>query len=138
MDDVMGDINESISEIVTVSSRHLNCLTLMLLQSLFPPNKHARTISLNARMHIIFANPRNSSSFAVLARQMLGSNYKYAVQAYQKTTETPHGALLVDLSQSTPHFLRFRSHFMPSDKPMRAYAPKSSIISDFRRKKLEE
>lgn len=123
IDDWMNHITEDFSEIATVSSRHNNCFTIMLFQAIFPPSKYARVISLNARYYHIFPDPRNVQSLSTLARQMLGSNVDFVVEAYKKVTAQPYKFFTIDFSQQTPQILRFRSNVLMEGGPMRSYVP---------------
>lgn len=124
IDDFMGQIDQDLVEITTVHSRHNNAITFMLFQSLFPPNKLARQISLNVKYIHLHKNPRENAQVQTLARQLSPKNYKWIVQAYHKVTQTPHAALLFDLTQGREENLRIRSHYLPEDLPMRVYMPK--------------
>lgn len=124
IDDFMGQIDQDLVEITTVHSRHNNTVTFMLFQSLFPPNKLARQISLNVKYIHLHKNPRENAQVQTLARQLSPKNYRWIVQAYHHVTKVPHSAFLFDLTQGIEEKLRYRSHYLPSEKPMRAYMPK--------------
>ena len=121
VDDYMNQIDSEFSEIATVSSRHNKCFTIMLFQSIFPPSKYARLISLNATYYHIFPDPRNIQSVSNLTRQMLGSNSNYVVSAYKHVTEKPYSYFTIDLSQRIPQYLRFRSNIFMDNGPMKCY-----------------
>ena len=124
IDDFMGQIDSDLVDIVTVHSRHNNVVTFILFQSLFPPNKLARQISLNVKYIHLHKNPRENSQVQTLARQLSPKNYKWIVQAYHHVTQTPHSAFLFDLTQGREENLRYRSHYLPKELPMRAYMAK--------------
>jgi hypothetical protein len=121
IDDFMTQISEDMVDIVTVQSRHHNTSTFVLFQSLFPPNKLARQVSLQVKYLHIHKNPRENAQIEVLARQVSPRDYKWIVQAYHKVTEVPHQCLLMDLTQQCPQNLRFRSHYFPREFPMRVW-----------------
>jgi len=68
-DHLMDQADESVANFFTKGSHHRNVSVVFLAQNLFPKNKFARTISLNAHYIILFKNPRDATQFANLARQ---------------------------------------------------------------------
>jgi len=70
IDDLMQETNETVANMSTKGSHHRNISVVFLAQNLFPKNKFARTMSLNAHYMVLFKNPRDVSQFANLARQM--------------------------------------------------------------------
>jgi hypothetical protein len=129
IDDFMTQIDQDMVDIVTVQSRHYNASTFILFQSLFPPNKLARQISLNVKYLHVHKNPRENSQILVLARQISPNNYKWMVEAYHEVTKQPHQCLLIDLTQKTDEKLRYRSHYLPGEEPMRAWVPKGTVVT---------
>ena len=125
-DDMMSDLNHDMVSIVTVQSRHLNTTSIFLFQSLFPPNPLARQISLNVRYLHVHKNPRENAQFQTLARQVAPRHYRWLVEAYHQVTQAPHSSFLLDMTQGCPDHLRFRSHYLPSELPMRVYGPQNT------------
>lgn len=123
IDDFMSQIDQDLVDIVTVQSRHYNVSTFILFQSLFPPNKLARQISLNVKYLHIHKNPRENAQIQTLARQLSPKNYKWIVGAYHAVTETPHSCFLIDLTQQREEKLRYRSHYLPREAPMKVWTP---------------
>ena len=66
IDDLMQETNETVANLFTKGSHHRNVSVMYLAQNLFPKNKFARTMSLNAHYMILFKNPRDASQFANL------------------------------------------------------------------------
>lgn len=128
IDDFMSNITNDLVEIVTVSSRHYNTSTFILFQSLFPSNPLARQISLNIKYIHIHKNPRENSQIQYIARQIRPNNYKWIVDAYHEATNLPYSCFLIDLTQQQKDSLRFRSHILPEEFPMRVWFSKGSII----------
>jgi len=128
IDDFMSQIDSDLVDIVTVQSRHYNTSTFILFQSLFPPNKLARQISLNVKYLHIHKNPRENSQILVLARQIAPRNYKWIVEAYHEITKQPHQCLLIDLTQQREEKLRYRSNYLPREFPMRVWVPVGTTI----------
>lgn len=121
IDDFMSQIDQDMVDIVTVQSRHYNTSTFILFQSLFPPNKLARQISLNVKYLHIHKNPRENAQIQTLARQVSPGKSKWIVDAYHEITKEPHQCMLIDLTQNREENLRYRSHYLPRELPMRVW-----------------
>jgi len=111
----MQETNETIVNLFTKGSHHRNVSIMYLAQNLFPKNKFARTISLNAHYMILFKNPRDVSQFANLARQMYPRKWQFAVEAYRDATQLPYSYLLVDLRPEQDDDLRLRTNIFPGE-----------------------
>jgi CheY-like chemotaxis protein len=116
LDDMMEQLDENISMLFTRVSHHRDLSVIFLSQNMFPKNPHARTISLNAHYMVLFKSPRDVNQFAVLARQMFSSNYKFAVEAFEDATSEAHGYLLVDMKPQTEDRLRLRTKIFPDEQ----------------------
>lgn len=127
IDDFMSQITQDMVDIVTVQSRHHNTSTFILFQSLFPPNKLARQISLNVKYLHVHKNPRENAQIQTLARQLSPKNSAWIVEAYHAVTQEPHQCLLIDLTQKRDERLRYRSHYLPREFPMKVWIPKGGI-----------
>ena len=97
IDDLMQETDETVANLFTKGSHHRNVSVVFLAQNLFPKNKFARTMSLNAHYIVLFKNPRDASQFANLARQMYPKQWQFAVEAYKDATREPYSYLLLDL-----------------------------------------
>ena len=114
---MIDDLQENCQTIAhwfTKFSHHLDCSVLYLTQNLFLRDPHHRTCSLNAHVLVIFKSPRDKSAIFHLARQMMPSNSKFLLNAYDRATEKPHGYLVINLKQDTPDILRYRDSLLPS------------------------
>lgn len=127
IDDFQGNINHDLEEIVRVSSRHNNVTTFLLFQSLFPNVKHARQISLQAKFIHLHKNPRENAQINTFARQQSPTNYKWIVDVFHDVTSIPYSCLLIDLTQEREDHLRFRSHYLLEERPMRVYVRKGTL-----------
>lgn len=116
LDDLMEEMDKTVSELFTRGSHHRDLSVVFLTQNMFPKNKHARTISLNAHYLVFYKNPRDVNQFSVLARQMYGSNYKFALEAFKDATHEPHGYLLLDLKPQTEDRFRLRTEIFPGQQ----------------------
>lgn len=128
IDDFMSEISKDLDEIVRVTSRHYNTITFILFQSLFPPHKLARQISLNVKFLHIHKNPRENAQINFLARQIMPDNYKWIADVFHEVTQTPYSCLLIDLTQERESYLRFRSNYLPSEFPMRLWTQKGLLF----------
>lgn len=123
VDDLMDQTNETIANLFTKGSHHRNVSVVFLVQNMFPRNKFARTISLNAHYMVLFKNPRDASQFANLARQMYPKRSQFAVEAYKDATHEPYSYLLVDLRPEQDEELRLRTNIFPGETHY-VYVPK--------------
>jgi len=124
IDDMMSHLNEDIDHIFRVSSRHNLASVFLLVQSLFPPQKMARQISLNSRYFHLHRNPRESGQITHFARQILPTNISFVCEAFQKATKKPYGCLLVDLTQECEDKLRYRHNYLPSEGRTLVFVPR--------------
>lgn len=110
LDDLMMDAyNSKICELFTKGSHHRNLSVILITQNIFHQGAHCRDISLNAKYIVMFKNPRDKAQFQHLARQIYPENPKELLKIYKDTTQTPHGYLLIDLTQGINESLRFRT-----------------------------
>jgi len=116
LDDLMDEADESVAQLFTRGSHHRNVSVLFLAQNLFPKNKFARTMSLNAHYMVLFKNPRDATQFANLARQMYPKTWQFAVEAYKDATREPYSYLVVDLTPVQDEDLRLRTNVFPGEK----------------------
>jgi hypothetical protein len=124
IDDYMSKIGEDLDQIFRVTGRHLNVSVFTLFQSLFPPHKLARQISLNTKYMHIHKNVRENAQIATLARQIKPQNYQWIVEAYHNVTEKKYSCLLVDFTQECDEMMRVRSGYLPEEQPMFIYKKK--------------
>jgi hypothetical protein len=115
IDDLMDQTDERVANLFTKVSHHRNVSVIYITQNLFPKNKHARTISLNAHYFVLFKNPRDSGQFATLARQMYPDGAKFAIEAYKDATSLPHSYLLIDVKPETDECYRLRTNIFPDE-----------------------
>jgi len=115
IDDLMQETNDTVANLFTKGSHHRNVSVVYLAQNLFPNNKFARTMSLNAHYMVLFKNPRDATQFANLARQMYPKRSQFAVEAYKDATTEPYSYLLVDLRPEQDDDLRLRTNIFPGE-----------------------
>ena len=101
LDDLMHETDDRVAKLFTRISHHRNLSVILINQNIFPRNKNARDIALNASYMVVFKSPRDKSQINHLARQVSPENSKFFIDAYLDATSTPHGYLFVDFKQST-------------------------------------
>lgn len=121
LDDFLGSVGKEMMEMVCVSARHHDVSLFILFQTLFPKDKCATTITRNVKFMHLHKNPRDNTQIRFLASQLYPSDFHWIVRAYHKATEEPFSCFLVDLTQKCPEWLRFRSHYLPHEGPMRVW-----------------
>ena len=122
IDDQMDKTGQKVSNLFTKGSHHRNISVIYIVQNLFDKNSVHRTISLNAHYIVAFKNPRDKSQIVHLAKQLNPGNIRYVHESFILATEKAHGYLVIDLKQSTPENLRYRSHIFPGET-QRVYVP---------------
>jgi len=127
IDDFMGQIGPGLDEIVRVTARHCNTTIILLFQSIFPPHRLARTISLNMKYLHVHKQPREIKQISTLIRQINPAHAKSLLQAFQKITEKSYSCALFDLTQECPEHLRMRSNYLPEEYPPKVWFPKGAI-----------
>lgn len=119
--------NDDVLNLFTKGSHHGNSSVFFTTQNLFHKGKNHRDISLNSNYLVLLKNPRDKSQIRHLAHQLCPENSLFVQQAYHDATEQPHGYLLVDLKQSTPEILRFRTNIFPHEaRHQTVYIPEST------------
>jgi len=111
----MQETNDTVANLFTKGSHHRNVSVVYLAQNLFPKNKFARTMSLNAHYMVLFKNPTDATQFATLARHMYPKTSQSAVEAYKNATREPHSYLLVDLRPEQDDDLQLRTNIFPDE-----------------------
>lgn len=118
LDDLMSESTskDAMVNIITKGCHHHNISTLFLVQNLFPPGKHSRTISLNTHYIITFKHPRDSLGVSILARQAFPNAIKYVMESFEDATKQPYGYLVFDLHPSTSEKVRLRTSIFPDEQ----------------------
>lgn len=130
IDDQASECGDSIVALFTRLSHHFNCSVIVLSQNIFLSKPSFRTMSLNAHYIVLFKAPRSMDQVACLARQVCPGNVKFFQESYADSCSEPHSYFLLDLTQSCPEQLRFRSKIFPDDKKCTTvYVPNKSSSS---------
>jgi len=112
LDDLMHENSDIITKIFTIYSHHQNFTVLETVQNLF--HKSHRTISLNAKIVILFKHTRDVNQIKYFLRQAF-TNWKGAFEAYKDATKEPRGYLALDFRCDTPDDFRIRSSVFPGE-----------------------
>lgn len=124
IDDLMREADGKIVDLFTKGCHHKNISIFFITQNIFHQGKGQRDISLNAHYIVYFKNPRDKAQILHLARQVSPEDPKFLQEAYNDATSEPHGYLMLDLKQSTPDEIRFRTKIFPCDEGIIVYVPK--------------
>lgn len=128
LDDLMRESsNDVICDLFTKGCHHRNLSVILISQNVFHQGKNQRTISINSNYLILFKNPRDRSQIFHLSRQIYPIDPKFLIEAYNDATTDPFGYILVDMKQSTPDNLRFRTKIFPLDGICYVYVPRKKI-----------
>ena len=115
LDDLMNDVDESVSTLFTRGSHHLNVSVIFITQNIFQSSKYGRTINLNAHYLILFKNPRDAAQISYLARQMYPKKSNFLIEAFNDATSRPFGYLFLDLKADTDEEIRVRTNVLPGE-----------------------
>lgn len=127
LDDLMSNVNDDVMDLFTRQSHHKNISVVFLVQNLFYGSKCFRTISINCQYMIILKNPRDKRQLVSLSSQTHPDNVKFVKEAFSDATSEPFSYILLDLSQTCPDPIRFRSNIFPDDFPRNIiYVPNNS------------
>jgi len=123
LDDMMTQVNDSVSDLFTRVSHHKDVSVIFLTQNIFHQSKQNRTMSLNSHYLILFKNPRDATQVATLGRQMFPGKTKFLVEAFTDATSKAFGYLLIDLKADTEQKFRIRTNIF-EDERQYVYIPK--------------
>jgi len=133
LDDLMDTAahHAGVTDLFTKLAHHKNLLVIFIQQNLLPRHPDARTRSLNSQYIVLFRSSRDNFQIDVLGRQIYPSKKHYLLNIYMLVTQTPYSYLFIDLHQRTSELVRFRTHILPSEKPMFAYVDKHLYANTF-------
>lgn len=129
VDDMMSEIDNRIVDFFVKKSHHTKTSICLISQNLFHQKKGQRDISLNAHYIVAYKSPRDRSQMFTLGRQVCPKNPAYVQEIFEDATQVPYGYLLLDLTQTTPDHLRYRTNIFPDDNPSNIiYVPKNYCV----------
>ena len=107
--------SKQVCDLFTKGSHHRNISVILITQNLFHQGRYCRDISLNAKYLVPLKYVRDKNQFIHLARQVYPENSNSLYKSYLDATQRPHGYFILDLSQDTNDFLRFRNNIFPAE-----------------------
>jgi hypothetical protein len=110
VDDHQMNIDAASASLFSVQSHHMRVSVLWINQNLFPKNKFARDITLNASLIYLTKNPRDASVITNFAKQFMPGETRDVRDAYREATSRPYGYILFDLRQMCPDESRIRAN----------------------------
>ncbi|MES9885138.1 MAG: hypothetical protein ABW185_30220 [Sedimenticola sp.] len=116
-DDLMREMADSqfVQNIFCVYSHNYNVTVIYLVHNLFQKGKVTRTVSLNTKYFILFANNRDKQQIQHFGRQVFPGNVNYLLSAYKVATSVPFGYLLIDLNTHSNKQYQLRSRILPGE-----------------------
>ena len=117
LDDLMEQIVKShdMQQLFTKYCHHLNLTAIFISQNLFQPGPHARSISLNVHVVVLFANRRDESQIRTFARQIYPTHWKRFLQVYEKEMDYEFSYLVIDCTPCHPRDIKVRSNIFPGE-----------------------
>ena len=100
LDDLVHKIvnDQDMLLLFTQGSHHRNISVIFMTQNLYYGGKNARSIALNVKYMVLFANPRDSLQIKYLGRQLFPSDSRGFYEAYIDAIRTNEwGYLFIDL-----------------------------------------
>ncbi len=115
LDDLMEVIVKSaeMQQLFTKYCHHLNISAIFISQNIFQQGPHARSISLNSHIIVLFANKRDESQIRTFARQIYPTKWKRFIEVYEKEMNYEFAYLVVDCTPSHPREIKVRSNIFP-------------------------
>ena len=119
LDDLMEESgnNKHVLELFTKDSHYRRITVIYLIQYLFPPGKHSKTISRNAHYIMAFTNPRDQTGIQILMRQMFPTHWRDSLEVYNKATSRPFGYLMIDLHPASDDTYRLFTNILRHEHP---------------------
>lgn len=128
IDDVLGGLNADMLRLFTELSHHRNCTCVFLLQSIFPKERHAKTLATNATHRILLNNPSDAYQVMRFAQQLFPRHYKMFMEHYTDIMSTPYGYIVCSLAPNCPKELRLSTNLCgESDVPFPVYLPLEGV-----------
>ena len=104
---------ETILNLFTQYSHHLNVTVFYLFQHMFPKGKYANTILRNAQYIVVFKNPRDNVTMCTLLTQMYpNKRWCPIMETYNQCAQRPFGYLAIDVHPASHDNTRLVSHLL--------------------------
>ena len=108
--------SEDCVHLFTVTSHHRNISVIYLTQSLYPPGKYSRTISLNCLNVILFKNFRDTRQIISFGSQILPGNLPFFKSAYESATRVNYGYIHICLEPNQVREYQLRTNIFPGEE----------------------
>jgi hypothetical protein len=84
LDDLTNEIilNQDMLKLFTQGMHHRDVSVIFMTQNIFQQGKHVRTVALNVKYLVLFANPRDNLQVSFLGRQIFPGKSEKLVEAY--------------------------------------------------------
>jgi hypothetical protein len=117
LDDLQNAVVASpdMERLFCITSHHKNVNVLFLVQNLYAPGKHARSVALQAHYLIAMKSLRDRAQLAHLSRQVFGKSRIIPEVFDDVAKEAKYPYLLIDLAPHSDDRFRLRSHIFPGD-----------------------
>lgn len=117
LDDMMEDIvrSKDMQQLFTKYCHHLNITAIFVSQNIFHQGPHARTISLNSHVIVLFSNKRDESQIRTFARQIYPTKWKRFIDVYERNMNHEYSYLVIDCTPSHPREIKVRSSIFPGE-----------------------
>lgn len=106
MSEISNDKN--LTATFTKKSHHNNISVFLITQNIFHQSKEMRNVSLNSHYIVLMKAPRDKMQIYALGRQAFPNKQKFFAHAYEFATSLPYGHLIIDMTSTSPDYLRLR------------------------------
>ncbi len=130
---LINDLNTCL--LFTQGCHHRGFSVMRISQNIFEQGKFARSIAINSSYIVLLKSPRDVKQIKVLGSQIFDSEAKRLIEAYEDSTNSEFGYLILDLLPFTDKNLRMRTNVFPGED-MIIYAPLTLKIEDITLQKL--
>ncbi len=130
---LINDLNTCL--LFTQGCHHRGFSVMRISQNIFEQGKFARSIAINSSYIVLLKSPRDVKQIKVLGSQIFDSEAKRLIEAYEDSTSTEFGYLILDLLPFTDKNLRMRTNVFPGED-MIIYTSLNLKIEDISLQKL--
>jgi len=111
LDDMQIDaLRSDVTTNIFLFGRHSNISVIFMLHNIFPREKNARNISLNANYLVLLKNTRDPSQILTLSRQLQPLEPKFLSKVYFNFVNKPYSHILIDLNVDTEEYFKYRGN----------------------------
>lgn len=129
LDDLYTEIKDSLAicGLFFKGSHHRSISVLATQNVLFPRGKISKDIAVNTKYLFVFRNRPDMKQFSYLAQQLEPTRWRFLLDAYNQETSQAFRYLLIDLTNTVPEILRYRTGV--GSYLGHVYVPKQSSIN---------